>query len=538
MACAEFCALSMEEDAKVDSEHAALPELTAARLVAHTRAHPAPRRPQPAAQLCSPTSTKDVRDGSYNDPTEVDELLSADEDMAWKPHAEALQPSVAVLRASPPIPVGGLPGRYKVRLWRASVLLPWDLSLASGSSAGLVVVAEDAPHLAIRQGDEVLAVGSQAIRSVVQCTELLELNTTVELLLYHREPDALSGGGQLLPLTLGEDPIYCPFSAACIPGTTLFCAPAMFGHDATEMDPYYDPLFYPRLSQVRAKHFLMHDLLMTTGWFATRTEDVFQVQITRMSLQQGFLFGLAEVPPDGGDASEGPLGEVGRDFSKISVLAGEATSPTEDLKDITVVAGTVISSPEGTGGSPQKQEPNPVPSAGAAGPGGTDGAVAEAPSPLGTVVVQGSWAALGLLRGDELLSVNGLPVAGLAECKETIRRSMRLKLEVRRRRRPQAETGSHSRAQEILMEDGIPARWDAGLVDNEPPSRCCPPPVAARRQARESEQPPSALGWLLRGLGFTQSQSGAFCLCRGGEVAAEFDSEDLDMHRVKSSSRI
>ncbi|CAK0878485.1 unnamed protein product, partial [Prorocentrum cordatum] len=61
-----------------------------------------------------------------------------------------------LLRASPPAPVGRVAGRFRVRLWRASRSQPFGVAFADGAAPGRAAVAEDAPHLGLRAGDEAI----------------------------------------------------------------------------------------------------------------------------------------------------------------------------------------------------------------------------------------------------------------------------------------------------------------------------------------------------------------------------------------------
>ena len=67
-----------------------------------------------------------------------------------------------LLKVSPPVPVGRIAGRFKVRLWRLSSAQPYGVSFGN-DKGGSIVVAEDAPHLALRRGDEVVGINGQAV---------------------------------------------------------------------------------------------------------------------------------------------------------------------------------------------------------------------------------------------------------------------------------------------------------------------------------------------------------------------------------------
>eukprot|EP00913_Durusdinium_trenchii_P030717 g28770.t1 len=75
-----------------------------------------------------------------------------------------------MLKVSPPIPVGRLPGRFKLQIWRASNDLLLKLPLGTWQTEGEVVAMSAAPHLGVAEGDEVLSINdvSAAPKNLLQ----------------------------------------------------------------------------------------------------------------------------------------------------------------------------------------------------------------------------------------------------------------------------------------------------------------------------------------------------------------------------------
>mmetsp|Transcript_19043 Transcript_19043/g.44771 ORF Transcript_19043/g.44771 Transcript_19043/m.44771 type:complete len:365 (+) Transcript_19043:115-1209(+) len=257
---------------------------------------------------------------------------------------------VPLLKASPPTPVGRVAGRYKVYLWRLSTAQPYGISFGK-SNLGMVIVAEDAPHIGIRSGDEVLSLNRQAVADVWQCSQVLATARDLELLMYHREDDSLAEHGQ-----------------------TPLCGQCLSPRDAP---PCCEPCLNPPEPRCRARCFPLRDLLQTTGPIPLDIGGSFAMQIVRVSRKQPFGLVLA-VTPQSGDGKSGPLEPL--------------VASDSDYDD------------EGGLG-----ESEPV-----------------------VMFIKEHLPHLGLLEGDELVQINGMPANSVEVCRLALRTSMTLSLEFRR----------------------------------------------------------------------------------------------------------
>eukprot|EP00747_Dinoflagellata_sp_TGD_P074434 gnl/TRDRNA2_/TRDRNA2_158315_c0_seq7.p1 gnl/TRDRNA2_/TRDRNA2_158315_c0~~gnl/TRDRNA2_/TRDRNA2_158315_c0_seq7.p1 ORF type:complete len:407 (-),score=67.06 gnl/TRDRNA2_/TRDRNA2_158315_c0_seq7:130-1350(-) len=173
-----------------------------------------------------------------------------------------------LLKASPPMPVGPIAGRYKVRMKRASFSQPFGISFQDGAPMAAAVVGEDVPHLGVRKGDEVERVNDCTISNLVQCNTLVGASTSLELQLYHREPGTRSAGKCVC---CGSRLAEC-----CV----CFAAP-----------------------EPRCKNHLpepMRGLLFTSGPVPQDDSGTYVVQIVRTSLKQefGFNYDVNQQPRD------------------------------------------------------------------------------------------------------------------------------------------------------------------------------------------------------------------------------------------------
>lgn len=541
--------------------------LTIEHLALHTKTLPAPGRPKPAR------GKKGVVQEDFE--VVVGEATSYPE-ITKRPLDKEASPCIALLRASPPIPVGSLPGRYKVRLWRAAADLPWGLAFGRGSLPRAAVVAEDAIHLGLRKGDEVLSVNNVYVETVEQCLELLEGSTAVELLLYHRETAAPSSG--LSHLLTDPTTWSCP--GQCVPGTLCYCDASSCGHDATDIDPYYDSIFYPKQSQVRAKKFYMQTMLRTTGRVQPEGADLVQVHIMRMSLEQKFPFSLRE-------ALQLPGEELSPQASLlVEAVSGTTLPSTTASSSFTTPLSSTDEKPkkrieEVDGSSLIEEEESPTAADSDAGAAeaqdrfqGSETALGEhsssqqdldekpspdvdtssaaSPRPV-TLTVQDPWPWLGLREGDRLVRLNGFPVGDLDSCQEIIRESMSLHFELRPAS-PQSmseDFGFVATDNEMHIPATFPPQWAKGVADEES-AHCCPMPLV-RRQSGGSKQVVSehqhsaqtgeswrSMGWFLSNLCFSSSTNttlsdrlpvGGLCSCSGVlEEAEPFNLTPEEVH--------
>jgi len=109
-----------------------------------------------------------------------------------------------LLKVSSPIPVGSEVGRYRIRIWRKSKRQPFGIQFSS--SNGMIEIAEDLPHLGLRQFDEVINVNGMRARTVEECLGVLRDAALLDMILQHTELDGIAttvgegfGGGGCWP---------------------------------------------------------------------------------------------------------------------------------------------------------------------------------------------------------------------------------------------------------------------------------------------------------------------------------------------------
>jgi len=100
-----------------------------------------------------------------------------------------------ILKASPPMPVGSITGRYRVTLVRASMRQPFGVTLQAVELLGrteAINVMEDLPHMGIRRSDELISVNGRKPETIRECNDLLTRAMSVTLVLQHWEPGKYS----------------------------------------------------------------------------------------------------------------------------------------------------------------------------------------------------------------------------------------------------------------------------------------------------------------------------------------------------------
>jgi len=151
-------------------------------------------------------SAMDKGDGVNNNGKSASvELLQAAtaEDVLGKaataqPSSSSSPPSEAemrpLLKVSAPIPIGTEVGRYRIRIWRKARQQAFGIQFAS--SNGLIEIAEDLPHLGLRQFDAVISVNGMNIRSVEECMGVLRSANVLDMVLQHTELDGTTSVSQ------------------------------------------------------------------------------------------------------------------------------------------------------------------------------------------------------------------------------------------------------------------------------------------------------------------------------------------------------
>jgi len=282
---------------------------------------------------------------------------------------------IPLLKASPPVPVGRIAGRFKVRLWRLSNRQPYGISFSSGND-GSIVIGEEAPHLALRRGDEVVGINGQAVTSVRQCREVLANSRDLELHLYHHE----------LPKEIKE-------------------RQSVFGNciETRDMPVCCDACFNPPESRCRARTFPLRDMLLSTSPVPIDASGLFSLTLVRTSRKQPFGLVIGSLPHE----------------------CKEQPPPYESTFTTVFPAPSSGSFASSTGWDMQEAP---------AAPRESEVSVEQEQAqeePL-AMFVKEALPHLGLLERDELLQVNGEKASSSEVVKAAFKDSMTLNLELRR----------------------------------------------------------------------------------------------------------
>jgi len=145
---------------------------------------------------------------------------------------------------------------------------PYGISFGSGEN-GSIVIGEEAPHLALRRGDEVVGINGQAVTSVRQCREVLANSRDLELHLYHHE----------LPKEIEE--------RQNVVGNCI---------ETRDMPVCCDACFNPPESRCRARTFPLRDMLLSTGPVPIDASGLFSLTLVRTSRKQPFGLVIGSLP--------------------------------------------------------------------------------------------------------------------------------------------------------------------------------------------------------------------------------------------------
>eukprot|EP00419_Tripos_fusus_P003881 CAMPEP_0172689460 /NCGR_PEP_ID=MMETSP1074-20121228/23156_1 /TAXON_ID=2916 /ORGANISM="Ceratium fusus, Strain PA161109" /LENGTH=481 /DNA_ID=CAMNT_0013509267 /DNA_START=57 /DNA_END=1502 /DNA_ORIENTATION=- len=276
---------------------------------------------------------------------------------------------IPLLKASPPVPVGRIAGRFKVRLWRLSSAQPYGVSFGN-DKGGSIVVAEDAPHLALRRGDEVVGINGQAVTSIRQCREVLSNSKEMELHLYHHE----------LPKEIIE-------------------RQSVFGNciETRDMPVCCDACFNPPEPRCRSRSFPLRDLLLSTGPVPIDANGLFSLTLVRASRKQPFGLAIGSLPIE--NMQQPPAYESS--FTTVFPLPASNS-----------FASSVDWETQEAPAAPRESE------------------IAVEQEPV-AMFVKEALPHLGLLEGDEILQVNGEKAIN-SEVVKAFTDSMTLNLELRR----------------------------------------------------------------------------------------------------------
>jgi len=324
-------------------------------------------------------------------PSEAGELVNAQSSCAASQCSDTTLSEnhlTVLLKASPPVPLGRLPGRFQVYLWRASLDQPFGLTLGL-NALGAVVVAKDAPHLGLRSGDEVLGLNGRSVSRISQCHHLLDRAKELQMLLYHRESRS-SLRGSSSRASLSED-------AACC---------GVYAWEPQAMPLWLDPCFNPPEPRCKASDWPLRDVLLTSGPTPVLSDgSVFGLQLVRTSRKQAFGLPLS-----------------------ISLSGNSEHVGVEDLANAGGARRAVVGLPfsESFASSHAEFEDCEAPEELGLG----EALAVE--SYAGAVVVRANLPHLGLQQGDQLLQINGVAVKDSRSCKAALKNSMSVALELRR----------------------------------------------------------------------------------------------------------
>lgn len=152
---------------------------------------------------------------------------------------------------------------------------------------GPLIIAEDAPHIGIRKGDEVVKVNGYRFLTLAECQYALDSSTALELQLHHPEQGYSTKSGSCV------DDLSCGFSSS----KTSFQMPAR-----------------------------MRDLISVSGPVYSAGGDSFTVHIVRASLLQRFhlVIGIMEEPFSANDAVDSEeVMLVKQDAPQYGLLKGD-----------------------------------------------------------------------------------------------------------------------------------------------------------------------------------------------------------------------
>jgi len=282
----------------------------------------------------------------------------------------------SLLKASPPHPIGRVPGRYRVQLWRASLAQPFGIGLITAESGIGVCISTDAVHLGLRKGDEVLNMNQKRVNSVSDCNHLMANSHSLEMQLHHRE-------GQ----------VETRFEDAC----------ALCGNIPESMNSPVccDMCLNPPEPKCRAHSWPLRDMLLTSGPIPLDDNGTFSLQIIRMSQQQPFGLVFALSSPDN-KATE----TMSRSSAKPSCGSESTTASWGDRPDTPSVTNDTASIPDI----------------------GVDAATAGQ-----QLFIKGNLQQFGLMDGDQLMQINGVPINEVEVCKDMLKNAMTLTLDFRRK---------------------------------------------------------------------------------------------------------
>lgn len=444
-----------------------------------------------------------------------------------------------VLRVSPPTPVGSLPGRYRVRIWRAAPDVPIGINFGQGAT-NPVVVLDDVPHLGIRRGDEVLRLNDEFVESLQQCEEQVGNSGCLDFVFYHRECTIIHNQSRSRPLRVGEEPVCCSCSGAWYLRPVCHFSPAQIGKDPADINPYYDGCFYPRISMVAPKSFGMRDMLLANEPTACVETGLFQVVLRRTSLDQSFgvSFGCA-CTSDVEEASSGCTELVQADVKPLSVFCDESASDFGTLSRESAVGSSgagfddavqpiEVVGCEGFRSRPARssgqggQDPNNQSKASECGYGtGTTRASSTASATPAPIIASATCASLGVMQGDRVLRINGKCVDQVNDCDEIIKNSTTLTLDLWRSQIFQDPASTSS----------VTDRRRFPSFDERNPSRCCemPPPISWKNNSGHRPIESTGFWGILKSVlpvsivEFVAAVSSGHC----GHVAADIRDHDL-----------
>lgn len=248
-------------------------------------AMPAPSGCTVYASRCTSEGAVSPRDGGFP---------------GWGYDADA-RPLYPLLRASPPMPVGRSPGRFRIVVERNCLSQPFGISVTRARSSGAAIIAGDLSHLGLRKGDTVVGLNGRSVTQFNQVALALESCRVADLQVVHREDNDCEAE-------------LCPAISKVVPGVHEFAKECM----------------QPPMPPVNPSEWRLRDLISSSGPVRIR-DDVFGVRIERVSRKVPFGLSFCPAPllssKEGN--SEGNLTAPMMSWKSTSIGSGE-----EECQDV------------------------------------------------------------------------------------------------------------------------------------------------------------------------------------------------------------
>lgn len=306
--------------------------------------------------------------------------------------------SRALLKVGVPTPVGSTPGRYSIRIRRASLRQPLGVTFFA-NEANQITIRDELPHLGLRRGDQLIQVNGEKPQTVDKCRSMLAKSTNVLLTLQHRE---IEGAGTLedaereLTVEAGSDlATPRPQHGQTAPATEASQVPDPNGAKAGNDQDVALASFFCRPQCIEGPGASNDEALVDIAPLSRPPGDVpvpesLQADAQRRTaVDESLRTLLSASPPVVTDSSKGEFTvEISRSSQKQRFGVSFVNKPR--------------STREG-----------------------------ESPDTYGLCIAD-DMPHIGLRMGDHVLSMNGIPTASVAKCRVELEHAMVLKLCLRR----------------------------------------------------------------------------------------------------------